>query len=291
LHGICEVKIPVKAAEHFKTVREHRNKLVHFHHPGYSGEQARAEIVPEQWAAWYHLHHLLVEKWWNHFQKYEEDIERLHELVYGNRKYLEAKYNELKPQIAEEKSSDIPYSKCSLCGYESARFSEISELLHSNHCIVCHHEDNYLNIECPECKKNIVVKDMGEGKCECGFTTDFNFLMEELAPYQDPKEDPVIAYCAECGHPEPSVIPFGEFNHLCLYCLRLHDSVGQCNFCGELNAATLALTSEPHIIWVASCVMDLLPGRMIKTNNIPRQAGIILSTPIQYFPVSTFPKF
>lgn len=237
LHGVCEVKVPVKAVEHFNVVRKHRNKLVHFHHPGYSGEQAYADIVPEQWAAWYHLHRLLVEEWREHFEKYDEEIERLHELVHGNRKYLEAKYTELTPLIAEEKDSGIPYSKCSLCGYESARFSEIRELLHSNHCIVCHNENNYLNIECPECKENIIVQDLGEGKCEgCGFTTDLEFLMKELAPEEDPKEDSVIAYCAECQNPEPSAIPFGESKYLCLNCMTLHDFASECNYCHELNA-------------------------------------------------------
>ena len=237
LRDICEVRVPAKAVEHFDEVRKHRNKLIHFYHPAYSGEQAYVDIIPEQWSAWYHLHCLIVKKWWDYFGKYEEEIEELHALVSGNWKYLKAKYNELKPRIEEEKAKGILYSKCSLCGYESAKFIEISDLLHSHDCVVCHYQNNYLNIECPECGENIIVRDLGQGECKkCGFEIDLDYLMEHIAPYQDPKEDPIVAYCAECECPEPSAIPFGEYNHLCLNCLTLHDSVGKCRFCDELNA-------------------------------------------------------
>ena len=65
---------------------------------------------------------------------------------------------------------------------------------------------------------------------------DLSFLMGEVAPYQNTKEDSEFAYCAECEYPEPSAIPFGEYTYLCLNCLTLHDFAGKCRFCDELNA-------------------------------------------------------
>jgi len=81
------------------------------------------------------------------------------------------------------------------------------------------------------------VQDQGQGECaKCGFMTDLSFLVGELAPYQNPKEDSEFAYCAECEYPEPSAIPFGEYTYLCLNCLTLHGFTGKCRFCDELNA-------------------------------------------------------
>ena len=124
-----------------------------------------------------------------------------------------------------------------MCGYKSAKFIEISDLLHSHDCVVCHYQNNFLNIEGPGCGENIMVQDQGQGECaKCSFMTELSFLMGELAPYQNPKEDSEFAYCAECEYPEPSVIPFGEYIYLCLNCLTLHDFAGKCRFCDEFNA-------------------------------------------------------
>jgi hypothetical protein len=59
-------------------------------------------------------------------------------------------------------------------------------------------------------------------------------LRSKLGPYEDPKEDPEVAYCAECEHSERSVIPMGEYDGgLCLNCNTLHGFIGECHYCGE----------------------------------------------------------
>lgn len=239
LRDICEVKIPVKAFDYFDRVRKHRNKMVHFYHPDYSEKTSLATIVPEQWSAWYHLHRLIVDDWWDNFQEYQDEIEELHDLVHGNWKYLEAKYNEIRPQIKSDKRKGLIFNKCSLCGYESAKFEDLYGLVYSNSCLVCRNQDNKIHILCPECEKEIIIEDQGIGECsKCGFETDFDFLLSKIGPYKDPKEDPEVAYCIECEHSDPSVIPMGEYDEegLCLNCNTLHDYKGKCHYCGELVA-------------------------------------------------------
>ena len=237
LRDICAVQLPVKAIEHFINVRNHRNKMIHFYHPGYLPSQA--EIVPEQWSAWYHLHNLITKDWREHFQKFEDEIEELHNLVSGNWKYLKAKYDEIMPDIEKERRSGVTYSDCTLCGNKSARHDNLYELIYSNTCKVCHHQSNTIHIKCPDCDTEILIEEMGVGKCsKCGFETDFSFLLEELGPEKDPREDWEVAYCGECGYHKPSAIPIGEYEdeYLCLNCNSLHGSGGQCHYCGRLIA-------------------------------------------------------
>lgn len=237
LHNICGFQVPSKACDHFKKVRDHRNKMVHFFDPDYP--PSHSEIVPEQWSAWYHLHRLIVDEWWDHFHHYQEEIEELHDLVHGNWKYLEAKYNEIMPQIEAKKRAGATFYNCSICGYESAKFEDLYGLVYSKSCMVCHNQDNQIHIPCPKCETEIIIEEQGVGECsQCSFETDHGFLLSKLGPYQDPKEDPEVAYCAECEHPEPSVVPMGEYDEegICLNCNTLHGFKGQCHYCGEFIA-------------------------------------------------------
>jgi hypothetical protein len=239
LRETCGVKIPAKAREYFDKVRKHRNKLVHFFHPDYSEIISLTSIITEQWSAWYYLHRLVCDDWEDYFSDYHDEIEDVHSLICGNWKYFEAKFKEIQPDIEEEKQAGITFNKCSVCGYEAARLINLSDIIFSHSCIVCHNKDNEIHVACPDCDNEIIVVDQAIGICsKCGFETDFEFLFSGLAPYQDPKEDSIIAYCAQCEYPRPSVIPMGEYDEkgLCLNCNTLHESKGNCRYCGELIA-------------------------------------------------------
>ena len=94
--------------------------------------------------------------------------------------------------------------------------------------------DDRLVITMGACENGIEI----EVKITAGAITTKDFLIRKLGPYEDPKEDPEIAYCAECEYPEPSVIPIGEYEEkgLCLNCNTLHDHKSQCHYCGEFVA-------------------------------------------------------
>lgn len=240
LRKVCELHIPKKADSAFREVKKHRNKLIHFFHPEYHKDPPYGtydEIVPEQWSAWYHLHKLLTEKWIEHFGDYSDEFDELESLIMANKKFLAAKYEELKPNIEAEKRNGLKYETCTWCGFESARFEEMYDLLYSRNCRVCFHRDNTLHIKCPECKNEVLIEDQGVGECpnpDCDFSSDIDYLDSLFVGYQDPKDDPEVAYCAECEYAsDPSVICLNDEKgvYLCLNCLTIHYSAGKCGFC------------------------------------------------------------
>jgi hypothetical protein len=243
LRKICELHIPAKAEEYFNKVKKHRNKLIHFFHPEYHEKpqlKTYYEIVPEQWSSWYYLNKLLTEEWREHFEDYIEDIDELDSMIMANKKFLVAKYNELKPDIDDEIKRGVEYETCSWCGFESARLKDIYSLLYSRQCRVCFHWQNSLHIECPDCQTEILIKDQGVGECSnCGFISDINHLISSFVGYQDPKEDPGVAYCAECEYSiDPTVICLNDEKsiYLCLNCLTIHNNAGRCKFCDTFIA-------------------------------------------------------
>ncbi len=238
----------------FEVVRKHRNKLVHFFHEPYAAsppdKRAIEEVVSEQLKAWFYLHRLLTGRWEQHFKPYAAQIKRVHTKIEANRQYLQAKYDAIAPDIEAEIASGVEYAPCLSCGYGAFRIDEVAEPLYTAVCRVCGAEQNFLRVPCPKCGATITVEDMGEADCPNGdFTTDIEWLIEKFGPYEDPKEDTKIAHCSNCERPEPTAIPFGDFEYLCLNCLTVHDSADRCDWCGELNAS-LAEQS-----YVGGCVM------------------------------------
>jgi len=212
LRGVCELHIPKRAEDYFNKVKKHRNKLVHFFHPEYHKDPSPDtyyEIVPEQWSAWYYLHKLLREEWGDHFRDYIDEIDEFDSMIHSNKKFLAAKYDELKQDIEKEKKRGIEYRKCSWCGT--------------------------LHIKCPDCQNEVLIEEQGIGECtNCRFSSDIDYLISELVGYQDPKEAPEVAYCAECEYSsDPSVICLNDEKgiYLCLNCLTIHYGAGKCGFC------------------------------------------------------------
>jgi hypothetical protein len=195
------------------------------------------EVVPEQYLAWFHLHYLIGQKWKSSFGKHQKTIERLDRLMHGHKKYLSAKFDALKDGIEKEKRDGAKFTKCFFCDFPAAKVDDRAEPLVSHNCLVCRMNYNYLVVSCPSCGSDIQVKDMGIGECEeCGYKTDLEFLIAELGPYEDPKEDPIRAYCAICEYTsERTVIPF-DGDYLCLNCLEILDAPENCDWCNELVA-------------------------------------------------------
>ncbi len=239
----------------FRGVREHRNKLVHFFHKQYSAsppeKQAIQDVVSEQCKAWYFLHRLLSTRWAEQFQPYTSEIEKLSRKMEANRTYLQAKYDGIAPEIRAEIARGIEYERCFSCGYEASRIEVQGKPLCQATCRVCRAERKFLRVRCPGCRETITVEDMGEADCPNeDFTTSVEWLAEKYGPYEDPKEETVLAYCSDCEQTDTrTAIPFGEVEYLCLSCLAVHDSAETCDYCGELNAS-LAEAS-----YLTGCVM------------------------------------
>jgi hypothetical protein len=213
LKNISGEKIENKAKQYFESVRNHRNKLIHFFHKKYivkPDNATREEVIPEQYAAWFYLHSLLVGQWKAIFKDYSEEIEKLNHLMQRHKKYLRAKYKEIEPAILNDKNKGIQYEKCYFCNFDTAKVDDTYDPLFSCTCLICNMRSNFLVIACPKCKTNIKVEDLGRGECQkCGFVSDIDFLLQELGPGSYYKEEPLEAYCGNCEYPDaPSLFHF-----------------------------------------------------------------------------------
>jgi hypothetical protein len=237
----------------FKTIRDHRNKLVHFFHSDYRppiDEKILAQIVSEQCKAWFYLHRLLTTKWESHFTPYLRKIAKLHTAILKNRHFLESKFTALTPEIEALKKKGVAFEVCGVCGFKAAQINKQREPLFLRKCLVCDWRTSFLVVACPQCGKSVTCEGEGGGECSsCENSIGLDDLLNILGPRQDPREDNNIARCSECENFEPSVIPFGDGEYLCLNCLTLHDNAGQCGWCGELITGDTSDTSIFGCFW------------------------------------------
>jgi len=242
LRNVADEPISREEERCFQGLRQHRNKLVHFFHEQYASsppdQKAIEEVVVEQCKAWFYLHRLLTGRWASHFKPYAKAIKAVDKKMQKNRNFLKGKYEAILPDIKKEITAGAQYELCSSCGFEARRIEEYSEPLYQAICKVCGAERGFLQVACPQCGESIRVHDMGEAECPNeDFDVTLEWLLDKYGPVEDPKEDPEVAFCAYCERAEPTAIPFGEFEYLCLSCRGLHDSADNCEWCGALNAS------------------------------------------------------
>jgi hypothetical protein len=226
----------------FYTLRQHRNKLVHFYHEQYVSappdKKAIEEVVIEQCKAWFYLHRLLTGRWAVHFKPYAKAFEAIDKKMRANRHFLKAKYQAIEPDLKSEISTGVAFYACYSCGFTASRVDEIGEPLYEATCRVCGTARKYLQVECPECHETIDVHDLGQADCPNeDFEVTLDWLLEKYGPGEDPKEESAVAYCSDCELTDPSAIPFGgDGRYLCLSCLGQHESADECEWCSALNA-------------------------------------------------------
>jgi hypothetical protein len=74
LREIAGEDISADAFASFRTLANHRNKMIHFFHAGLDGdEKAKAQIVGEQCRSWFHLHRLF-KQWGPLFHDFAAEI-------------------------------------------------------------------------------------------------------------------------------------------------------------------------------------------------------------------------
>ena len=164
----------------------------------------------------------------------------------GTRKYLQAKFDALLPDIEIKKKQGAIFSTCRSCGFESskeeilAEVSETKDRLLTFCCLVCNTRtrSQELNIPCPNCEDSTVrIQDLGAGECDdCDYTISLSDLLDRYAMPSHPdtgRYEPERAYCNFCEYlDEPTVVEFGH-KWLCIFCLEPHEHVGDCGYCGQ----------------------------------------------------------
>jgi hypothetical protein len=231
----------------FEKLRNHRNKLVHFFHPDYKPPIAPTilqGVVSEQYKAWFYLHRLLTSQWARFFAPYTKEITALEASLRRNRQFLASKFKAQEPEIIAAQKAGATFHSCGICGFQAAKVLAIHEPLFRRQCVVCGWGSNFLELNCPQCGKPAFVEAEDGGECEhCETHIGIDYLFDQLGPDEDPKEETSIAYCTSCQEFDPTAVPFGDEDHLCLNCLELHTEVGQCGWCGDLITEDTSGTS------------------------------------------------
>jgi hypothetical protein len=257
LKGIAALKFDKNEEECFKTIRNHRNQLVHFFNKAYSNESNAGEletVALEECKGWFYLSQLLREKWKDDFSDYTHEIEKLDKSMSGIRKYLQVKFDALLPEIEIKRKRGASFGVCTSCRFISSEekiLTEISQfsdhlLSSSCSCLVCGYKarNRELKVSCPDCENGkIGIHDLGEGECEdCEYLISLDELLDRFAKvnYLGSGEfEENRAYCSFCEYlDQPTVVPFEKI-WLCLSCLEHYDEVGWCEYCNEHVAGDL----------------------------------------------------
>lgn len=246
LQKVVGYKLDKDELDCFNGLRKHRNKLVHFFHAAQlkkPSKKALIEVVAEQCRGWYYLHRLLRKTWALEFSKLSMEIRELDELMHTHKKYLQAKFDAIVPEISILRDQGHKISICPSCNLEARIAHDEGHSLFYLKCRVCYAGSNALNLECPTCRKEFTFYSDEGGLCKaCDEKVDVQLLFDHYGGLQSPKEkatEPDPEYCTYCGALSgPTVIPWDD-EYLCLSCLALHDTVEQCEWCSERIAGEL----------------------------------------------------
>ncbi len=201
LRNIANAPISNRAAKAFRVVRDHRNRLVHFFHADMTAGKATSyleEIVSDECHAWHFLNELVNGPWRSHFRHHSGQLNRLDKTMRRLGKFLQAKYNVLKPEITRQIKAGSLVEQCNECNFVAARV-EGDGVLFSGECMVCGVERTTLHVSCPNCTKTIVVEELGEGTCEnCEETIDIDYVREQFVKAEGSGEGYGVAYCGHC---------------------------------------------------------------------------------------------
>lgn len=261
LRSVCGLVLKGAGNDCFKNLKDHRNRLMHFVHEGYSDSPDSSileQVALEQCTAWYYLHKWLTVEWKAEFGVYHEEIEKTQNMVKENTKYLSAKFDDIKPKLKEITSSGIQLSGCYACLFKAAtnhiEATKNTLSVLRQRCYVCETSTWSTRIPCPTCSKSIEIEDLGEGTCEsCGHKVDMVYLLSVYGESQSPKDEtmePSNAYCSDCEYSdERSVIPLDDGGYFCLCCHGIHECLHRCEFCGE------RVTSNTGDSYLFGCVM------------------------------------
>ncbi len=260
LQRVARVPVSGAGADCFKALRDHRNRLMHFYHPAYSGPPDKAvirEVVAEQCRAWIHLHRWLTHDWRAEFAPYQDTVAQLDGTMKKQRQFLKVVFEGLQGDIEKGKERGIVFTECFACGNPACRKTTEREPLAQLECLVCECVDTCLELPCPECGTPVRLSpgeaDEGVSCDSCGKKIDMDYLIDKYGEHKLPKDemiDPSNAYCGNCQYGgRQTVVPLGD-DHLCLDCLALFDSLDQCDYCGSKVAG---LSEDSHWSGCAVC--------------------------------------
>lgn len=244
LEKILEINISEKTFNSFKSVCDHRNRMVHFFHEANSieeNEALREEVAKEHLSAWYFLHCLILRDWKDVFEPWGVEIAQLDKRLRSLNQYLNVVFENLKPEIAKRSKEGSYFDKCPSCEFDSYEHRGTVGEFYDPECLVCgFSEGTVIRIDCPDCKSPVFFIGEGFSLCgSCGRKLEPDDLASELLDLIDAHhliKDGDFEGSANCSNCDGynTVIPF-HGQYFCTSCFEMSDSVTQCQYCGEFN--------------------------------------------------------
>jgi hypothetical protein len=260
LENVVGDKFSIQEKKIFGVIREQRNRMIHFFDPVSATKRNKnvERVAAQEYSGWYYLHLILTGRWKKEFKIVQKTINDLGRDLHQLRGFLRVKFEALGPSIAQEKEKGVRHRRCTRCRFPAYRpvaeqSSPPGSSLLTASCMVCELSEVFMEVKCPECSRTITIRDMGEAECTCGFKVDPEWLVEELGPRNDPKEDPDTAYCTECEQTElETVIPLSdEGGYICVSCFCTFSTIGECGFCSSRNAGEISSVDS----YLSGCLM------------------------------------
>lgn len=241
IESVTGERIPKDATDAFNALANHRNKVMHFFHEAYSKSAMQnviENIAIEQCNGWFYLRRLL-EKWNTIFSDYGEKIDEINRKMKRHKIYLNTVYERLKPELKEEKSKGIKFTKCNRCLKPASEEIQKTEFLYLHKCRVCLYEEYSLKVPCPteDCEHHLIFSEENfdnKLQCEAGHDFEKNGLAELLdtnPTTYDNYFEQSSKNCANCCSHD-SVIEHNEY-YICLECFYVSDDIAYCEWCNE----------------------------------------------------------
>lgn len=225
----------------FKSIGDHRNKMIHFFHEleaAEGSEKIIREVAIEQSKGWFYLNQL-IGKWYPIYESYKDKINSLEIQMRRHQEYLKAVYEQLKPEIEKEVKKDVRFRRCGSCKQPASKVSPLSDTLSTSKCLVCSTEESLMQLECYNCEKKVEFSEYDFNNeftfiCKCSAQLDQGYIKEILDTNPATTGDYLDFFpinCAECSGYD-TVVQHYDF-WVCTQCLNVNKEMNVCGWCNE----------------------------------------------------------
>ncbi len=240
INDVTKGKIISKEALNcFNSLAEHRNRMIHFSHEAItkeSTEKIKEAIAIKQSNAWLELKSIIDKKCNVLFSLYNDDFKKLDWEIKKYKKYIEAAFNRIKPEIDKKIHDGITFKDCPRCQFQSSEEIQLTDDLYCYKCLICFFSDFKIKTECLNCENSIEIDkhNINDLYCHyCGRKINLVKIFETLDtnPQIFHDDDNIQINCAICMS-SSSVIQHHKY-FICTKCLYVDTNIQQCEWCNE----------------------------------------------------------
>lgn len=245
LEDILEKPLKKETKEIFNAVRQHRNRVVHFHHPQFTDLLVK-DILAQQAHAWFALNRFMREDWSSVFGPLHSWKLAFSEsyLAKINLFYAERLMALVSPELQQLEAAGATILTCPECRQKARVETRVNTDSHDHkivtkECHVCASTYRSAVFPCPACQC-IVSCDEGEDdvicpECNHAYNRYELFDQESFRSVDEMIDAMPRSGCTSCMSPE-SVCIFGN-GYLCTRCFNFYAELHECRCCGHLSDA------------------------------------------------------